>query len=117
MMSDTSVHKARSKHIDLRIWRLKDQVASGVVRLLSCPTAHESAACTRSSSPRRFTERSSAGTRRLRSKYLCAPNQGRLGCNINRVCLLACEIKGECEDGVLDGPASGGRRRDKKSFI
>ena len=40
MMSDTSVHKARSKHIDLRIWSLKDQVASGVVRLLSCPTAY-----------------------------------------------------------------------------
>jgi hypothetical protein len=40
MMSDSAVHKNRSKHIDLRIWSLKEQVATGVVRLLSCPTAH-----------------------------------------------------------------------------
>lgn len=40
MMSDSAVHKNRSKHIDLRIWSLKEQVSTGVVRLLSCPTAH-----------------------------------------------------------------------------
>ena len=30
----------RSKHIDLRIWSLKDQVAAGAIRLMPYPTAH-----------------------------------------------------------------------------
>ena len=37
VMSENLRSKTRSKHIDLRGWSLKEQVARGVLRLLSCP--------------------------------------------------------------------------------
>jgi Reverse transcriptase (RNA-dependent DNA polymerase) len=38
MLSETSALKERSKHIDYRIFSLRDRVASGIVRLVDCPT-------------------------------------------------------------------------------
>jgi hypothetical protein len=38
MLSETFSHRERSKHIDFRIFSLRDRVAAGVVRLVDCPT-------------------------------------------------------------------------------
>ena len=37
-MSENLRSKTRSKHIDLRVWSLKEHVERGVLRLVSCPT-------------------------------------------------------------------------------
>lgn len=38
MMSENPTHRERSKHIDYRIFALRERVADGVVRLVDCPT-------------------------------------------------------------------------------
>jgi hypothetical protein len=38
LMSESPAHRERSKHIDLRVYSLKEQVKNGVVRLFECPT-------------------------------------------------------------------------------
>lgn len=39
LMSENPVHRERSKHIDIRVYSLREQVARGIVRLIDCPTA------------------------------------------------------------------------------
>jgi Reverse transcriptase (RNA-dependent DNA polymerase) len=39
LMSENPVHRERSKHIDIRVYSLREQVERGVVRLIDCPTA------------------------------------------------------------------------------
>ena len=38
MMSENPVHRERSKFIDFRIYRLKEHVSDGVIRVMDCPT-------------------------------------------------------------------------------
>ena len=39
-MSEAAGQKDRVKHIDLRVWSLKEKVAEGVVQLHAVPTAY-----------------------------------------------------------------------------
>ena len=38
LVSESPAHRERSKHIDLRVYSLKEEVKNGVVRLFECPT-------------------------------------------------------------------------------
>ena len=38
LLADNPVHKERTKHIDMHLHSLREQVANGVVKLIQCPT-------------------------------------------------------------------------------
>jgi len=43
LLSTNSSHQGRTRHIDMHVHALKDHVANGIVRLVSCPTVHMTA--------------------------------------------------------------------------